>query len=283
MTTQDETRPDPVVAAYLDPDFDDEAVGGDSKWRDRGLTVLSSLLVLAGVIGVWAILTYGGFVHPIVLPSPGATWDGMKEVVTADNFMENLRVTLTETLLGGAIGGAVGLVTGAIVAISKLGRIVLLPIMVTLSAVPALVLAPLFLIWFGYGMSSKVALIILATFFPIFVTTVQGIMATPEAHLKLMRSLGASWMWTFWAVRIPGALPSIFAGIRASIASAFSAAVVSEFVGATAGLGLQVLIYNETLQIPEVYALVILMVVVGLMLYALADLVDRRVVFWRGR
>lgn len=238
---------------------------------------------LAVVLAVWSALTYTGIVGPIVLPTPSDTARAFVAVITSDTFPTNLAITMTETLGGGLIGMSIGLLAGCLVGVSPLGRTVLQPIMVTLQAVPALVLAPLMLIWFGYGMTSKIALVILSTFFPVFVTTVEGIRSTPDSYLKLMRSFGALQSRTFLSVRLPNAAPHIFAGVRASIASAFSAAVVAEFVGAMKGLGVQVLVYNETLQIPHVFALVFVMVIIGIVLYYLADLLDRRIVFWRGR
>ena len=220
---------------------------------------------------------------PIIMPTPTDVFEAFIGVVTDQSFPTNLRVTLTETIGGGLIGIAIGILCGCIVGISPAGRTIVPPIMITLQAVPALVLAPLMLIWFGYGMSSKIALVILSTFFPVFVTSVQGIRSTPDTYLRLMSSFRAGAAKVFLTVRLPYAAPHIFAGIRASIASAFSAAVVAEFVGALQGLGLQVLVYNETLQIPYVYALVLVMVIIGIILYYLADLLDRRIVFWRGK
>lgn len=240
-------------------------------------------LTIAVIIGLWAALTYGGIVAPIVLPTPGNVARAFWQVITAKTFPTNLRITMTETLGGGAVGISFGIIGGCLVGVSRIGRSVVQPIMVTLQAVPALVLAPLMLIWFGYGMASKVALVILSTFFPVFVTTVEGIRSTPDSYLKLMRSFQSSSTHTFVSVRLPYAAPHIFAGIRASIASAFSAAIVAEFVGALRGLGVQVLVYNETLRIPHVFALVLVMVIIGIALYYIADLLDRRIVFWRGR
>lgn len=240
-------------------------------------------LTVAAILALWAAVTYGGVVPPIVLPTPGDTARAFWQVITADSFPTNLRITMSETLGGGAVGITIGIISGCLVGVSRVGRSVVQPLMVTLQAVPALVLAPLMLIWFGYGMASKVALVILSTFFPVFVTTVEGIRSTPESYLKLMRSFQSSPAHTFVSVRLPYGAPHIFAGIRASIASAFSAAIVAEFVGALRGLGVQVLIYNETLRIPHVFALVMVMVIIGIALYYMADLLDRRIVFWRGK
>jgi len=247
------------------------------------LRSVPTVLTFATLLGIWAGITYWGWVDPVILPTPWAVYEALLDVVTDPSFLPNLRITMTETLVGGAIGMTIGLLAGCIVGVSPAGRSILQPLMVTIQAVPALVLAPLMLIWFGYGIASKVALVILATFFPVFVTTLQGIRDTPESYMKLMTSLGATRLRTFLTLRFPYALPSIFAGVRASIASAFSAAVVTEFVGALNGLGVQVLIYNQTLQIPEVFALVLVMVVIGMLLYYVAELADRRVVFWRRR
>lgn len=263
--------------------------GGDAPLRrsrdlrQRLVRALPLAVTLAVILVVWSALTYSGFVSRIVLPTPSAVGIAFWDVITTDSFPENLRITMAETIGGGLVGMGIGISAGCIVGVSRVGRSVVQPIMVTLQAVPALVLAPLMLIWFGYGMSSKIALVILSTFFPVFVTTVEGIRSTPDPYLKLLKSFRSSSLHTFFAVRLPNAAPHIFAGIRASIASAFSAAIVAEFVGALRGLGVQVLVYNEALQIPHVFALVLVMVIIGILLYYMAELLDRRIVFWRGR
>lgn len=251
-------------------------------WTRRLERVAAGASTFVLLIALWAALTYSGIVRPIVLPTPGSVVTALASILASDSFYHHLFITVTETAVGGLIGILIGLTAGCIVGVSPVGRSIIQPLMVTVQAVPALVLAPLMLVWFGYGITSKLALVILATFFPVFVTTVQGIRGTPDSYLKLMASLRAGWPRTFVSVRFPYALPSIFAGIRASIASAFSAAVVAEFVGALEGLGVQVLIYNEALQIPRVFALVFVMVAIGMVLYYGADRADRRVVFWRG-
>ena len=248
--------------------------------RLRGLAVpVAALLVL---LVVWELLCRAGVFEPIVLPAPTAIGEALVDELGSEHFLPNLSTTLIETFAGAAIGILIGFLAGVVVAISPAGRSLLEPVMITLQAVPALVLAPLMLIWFGYGITSKVALVVLSTFFPLFVTTVQGVRATPTAYLDLMRALQSPRWRTLLTVRIPFAAPLIFAGVKAAIPSAFSAAVVAEFVGATKGLGLQVLAYNETLQIPNVFALVVVMVVIGVLLFYLSELLDRKLVFWRG-
>lgn len=253
------------------------------SWRTMVRAILPVLGTLTFALLLWSVLSYTETVSRIILPTPTDTAKAFATVVTAPGFFGHFAITMTETFGGGVIGVAFGLVGGCVVALSPAGRRAIEPIMIMLQAVPALVLAPLMLVWFGYGINSKIALVILSTFFPVFVTTVQGIRGTPEAYLKLMASLKAGRGRTFFSVRLPYALPSIFAGLRAAVASAFSAAVVTEMVGALRGLGVLVLTYNQTLQIPEVFAMVFIMIIIGMIVYYLAELADRRLVFWRGR
>jgi NitT/TauT family transport system permease protein len=254
-----------------------------TRWPARVAKAAVPLGALALVLVAWELLCRAGVFEPIVLPAPTAVAEALWEELGSEHFLPNLTTTLIETFAGAAIGILVGFLAGVLVAISPLGRSLLQPVMITLQAVPALVLAPLMLIWFGYGVTSKIALVVLSTFFPLFVTTVQGIRSTPAAYLSLMRALQSPRWRTLLTVRIPFAAPMIFAGVKAAIPSAFSAAVVAEFVGATKGLGLQVLAYNESLQIPHVFALVVVMVVIGVLLFHLSELLDRKLVFWRGR
>ncbi|MDO8211711.1 ABC transporter permease [Conexibacter sp. CPCC 206217] len=241
------------------------------------------IVVFGVLIAIWEVLSDAGTISKIVLPAPSAIADSFGNELGNSEFYPDLIATMEEMAIGSAIGMAVGFLGGVVVAISPIGRSLVQPVMIALQAVPGLVLAPLMLIWFGYGLNSKIALVVLSTFFPLFVTTVQGIRSTPGEYLSLMEAMQSKPLRTLLTVRIPYAAPLIFAGIKAAIPTAFSAAVVSEFIGATKGLGLRVLSYNESLQIPEVFALVLIMVIIGVFLYYATELLDRRLIFWRGR
>jgi NitT/TauT family transport system permease protein len=240
------------------------------------------VVLFAVLIALWELLSDQEVINPIVLPAPSAIGESFGHELSSSAFYPDLFATLEEMFIGSMIGMAIGFVGGIVVAVSPVGRSIVQPVMIALQAVPGLVLAPLMLIWFGYGINSKIALVVLSTFFPLFVTTVQGIRSTPSEYLSLMEAMQSSRVRTLLTVRIPYASPLIFAGVKAAIPTAFSAAVVSEFIGATKGLGLRVLSYNESLQIPEVFSLVLIMVIIGVFLYYATELLDRRLVFWRG-
>jgi NitT/TauT family transport system permease protein len=189
-------------------------------------------------------------------------------------------VTLSEILLGSALGAAAAFVLGALKAQVRLAKRILLPYVVALQAVPKVAIAPLLVIWFGFGIESKVIMTAVISFFPIIVNTAVGLKAVEPERMELMIALNASAWQAFRFVRRPGALPFIFAGLDVGIVLAVIGAIVGEFMGASAGIGYLILVYNADLKIDAVFALLIVLAAVGVSLHTAVLVVQSRVMFW---
>lgn len=248
-------------------------------WSDRALPFI--LLVIIG--GLWELLSRVGVIDRIILPAPSAIIVSFWKMVTASFFPKHFTTTMEELVIGYVLGSSTGLVLGIATGTFYKVKRAIEPFIVALASLPKVVLAPLMLIWFGYGISSKVALVIISTLFPVYINTIAGLAATEEDQASLMRAYVATPWQTFTKLTLPNALAYIFTGLKNALTLAFVSVIVAEFVGATRGLGVLVNMYNESFQFPFVFAVVGLMVVIGVTLFALAEFLDRKVVFWRGR
>jgi NitT/TauT family transport system permease protein len=226
----------------------------------------ASLAVLILFLLAWQYASRSGLVHKIILPAPTDVAAAAPELMTDPDFPRHFLTTLAEIVGGFVLGSLVGLLLGVAVT--------------TFQATPRVILAPVVITWFGFGIESKIVQAIILCFFPVFLNTLVGLSLTEENALKLMRSLQASRWQTFTKLRLPDALPTIFAGLKVALTFAMIGAIISEFVGAEHGLGYLLSKYNFELRIPLVYTLIILLALLGLVLYLLLDWLDRKLVFW---
>ncbi len=177
---------------------------------------------------------------------------------------------------------AVFLAFGLGIAISQVRLVekALLPYIVAFQTVPKIALAPLFLVWFGFGIASKIAIAALVAFFPILINVIEGLKSIDSEKIEMLRSLGASKSQIFRMLRFPNALPFIFAGLDLGIIFAIIGAVVGEFIGARAGLGYQLLQFNYDFNIAGLFATLIVLSAIGLIGHAIVRFFQRRYVFW---
>jgi ABC-type nitrate/sulfonate/bicarbonate transport system permease component len=251
----------------------------------RGGGWLLPLLLLAALIGAWQVAASSGALadllglEPFLVPSPAeiasALWDNRSLLA------ENAWVTMQEILLGFLIGLAAGLGFALLLRLSGLLRRATYPLMVASQAVPILVFAPILVVWFGYGIGPKLAVVALVCFFPIAVATADGLRSVDPETTKMMRTLDASRPQLLWRVEVPTSLPFAFSGARIAVAFAPIAAVFGEWVGADSGLGHLILQDNAQLETARVFAAATLLAVIGVALYGLLALAERRVVTWR--
>jgi NitT/TauT family transport system permease protein len=185
-----------------------------------------------------------------------------------------------ETLLGFAVGSALGFLLGTAVAMNRYVEYFLYPYIVMFQSLPKVALAPLIVIWFGLGLTSKVINAALVAFFPLLVNTMVGLRSADEDRVSLMRSLSASNTQIFWMLRLPNALPFVMAGLDIAMILALIGAIVAEFTGATAGLGMLILSMTYTMDVSGQFSVLLILSVVGLLLNRLVYLVRRRVLFW---
>ncbi len=241
------------------------------------LSPLSFVLLLLA----WELESRAGLVAPIVLPPPSRVWDGLVILFTAPWFPQHVWFTTAETLIGFVIGGVAAILLGIVMVNMPLFKEVIYPYVVAFQVMPKVVLAPIFITWFGFGMESKIVMAIAISFFPVVINTVVGLESVEENASLLMRSFVASRRQIFCKLAWPTALPSIFAGLKTSLTLALIGALVAEFVTAKEGLGTLITTFSFELKVYLVFAVIIVVSVLGLALYGIMEYLDRKVVFWR--
>ena len=244
-------------------------------------TLAWSVLLLCALLGLWE----GGVrlfsVAAYILPAPSsvalALYRGFWQ---SGLFLHHLWITLAETALGFAVGSALAFALGIGVALSRRLEFFLYPYIVMFQSMPKVALAPIIVVWFGLGLASKVVSAALVAFFPLMVNTIVGLKSADEDRVSLMRSLAASETQIFWMLRLPNAMPFIMAGLEVAMILALIGAIVAEFVGAEAGLGMLMQSMNSTLDVAGQFSILIILAVVGLGLNRCVQLVKKRVLFW---
>jgi NitT/TauT family transport system permease protein len=221
-------------------------------------------LTFAGIVAFWAgAISYFG-IPAYLLPGPGAVFQ--RVVADAPMLWTHAMVTLTEIVLGFGLTVIGAIPLGLVIALSPLAKQVLYPPIMLLQLVPKIAIAPLFLVWLGFGIESKVLLTFLMTFFPLLIASISGFQILDTRYLYLTQSMGASVWQTFWYLRVPSALPVIFSGVKTSATIAATAAIVAEFVGANQGLGYVLLRGTSTMDIELTFAVLVVLTVIGIII-----------------
>lgn len=242
-------------------------------------------LLLVGLIGAWQVAASSGALADILnlpsilVPSPAEVAESLWQ--NRELLAENAWVTLKEILLGLGLALAIGLAFGFAMHLSRLARDTFNPLIVGSQTVPILVIAPILVIWLGFGIWPKVAVIALVCFFPITVNVLAGLRSVDPEAIKMMRTLDASRRQILRRVESPAALPNFFTGMKVAVVIAPIGAVFGEWVGANQGLGHSILYDNAQLQTANLFADVVLLSAMALALFALIALIERRVVTWR--
>jgi ABC-type nitrate/sulfonate/bicarbonate transport system permease component len=234
------------------------------------------LLLLAAV--VWELYARSGALGQDVLPPLSrvatAGWDDRASI------WENTLPTLREVLIGFAVSLVFAFALSILLDASGLARRSLMPVLIGSQTIPLVVLAPLVVIWFGFGFTPKILLVALVTFFPIVVGLVDGYASSERDAITLMRTMGAGWFTVFRLVRLPSALPGFFTGLRIAITYAVVAAIFAEYAGAEFGLGVYIQGASNSFRTDLVLAAVLLSAVLTLALYAATFIVQRLVIPW---
>jgi ABC-type nitrate/sulfonate/bicarbonate transport system permease component len=257
----------------------DSAAGGPARRAARGHRLLPAALVLVGLAVVWEVGVAVTSTPAWLLPRPSAIV--MAAVAARDLLLWHTGVTLLEALLGFAIALALGLLLALAMALSPVVERALYPVVVASQAINPLAIAPLLIVWLGYGLEPKIVIVVLVCFFPIVVNTVDGLRATDAELVRLLASFGATRWQIVRLVRLPAALPYVLSGAKIAVAIAVIGAVIGEWVGASAGLGYFMIRSAAALQTTRVFAAVVLTALLGLVLFGLAAAIERRLLPWR--
>ena len=248
------------------------------RLRRIGWNLLPPLTFVAIVVLWWAAVR--GFKIPAyLLPGPEAVFAR----VFADFPMlwDHAKVTLTEILLGFLLTVVTAIPLGLVIALSLLAKQIVYPPIMLMQLVPKIAVAPLFLVWLGFGIESKVLLTVLMTFFPLLLASISGFQILDTRLLYLTQSMGASRWQTFRYLRVPSALPVIFSGIKTSATIAATAAIVAEFVGANKGLGYVLLRSTSTMDIELTFAVLVMLTVIGIAINYLVEFSEWSMTPWQ--
>jgi NitT/TauT family transport system permease protein len=236
---------------------------------------LGSLLLLVALLLAWEFACRALRLSALVLPPPSAVAQSLWQGLASGYFWPHLRATALELLLGVVTGCLVGFAAGVVLGESTLLRRLLMPYVVATQVIPKLALAPLFVLWFGFGMTSTVVITALICFFPLMENTLTALQQVPAERLELFRMLGASRAQTLWRLKLPSGLPSILAGLRVAVVLALVGAVVGEFIGASRGLGALVIATQGTMDTSLMFAVLVLIAGLGMVAYHATLLLER--------
>jgi NitT/TauT family transport system permease protein len=220
-------------------------------------------LTFVAIVGIWALVVRLFSIPAYLLPGPGAVFT--RVVADAPMLWDHSLVTLTEILLGFGLTVVTAIPLGLLIALSLFAKQILYPPIMLLQLVPKIAVAPLFLVWLGFGIESKVLLTVLMTFFPLLLASISGFQILDTRLLYLTQSMGATRWQTFRYLRVPAALPVIFSGIKTSATIAATAAIVAEFVGANKGLGYVLLRGTSTMDIELTFAVLVVLTFIGIL------------------
>ena len=246
----------------------------------QALLVSASLLL---VVGGWEALVRWLQVPAFILPPPSAIAGQLTAMAGNPLFWTDLAITLHEVLAGYVLAIALAVVLGVAIAQLPMLELGLMPYIVAFQTIPSVALAPLFLQWFGYGTASKVVMAALIAFFPILVNVIAGLQASGRDEVQMLRAFGATRTQTLLKLRVPNALPYVFAGLELGVVFALVGAIVAEFVGAKAGLGNRILQYNEQFNIAGMFGVLIVLAATGMLMHGAVTGLRRRLLFWSER
>jgi len=246
-----------------------------TRLKNAALPVFAIFLLLF----LWQIVVTAFALPTWILPTPTQIFAGI--VKDWSTLGSNLTVTLTNTLIGFAIGAAIGLVFAIAMKLSDWVNDILMPISVAISSVPHAAFVPLALIWFGLGAPSKIAMAALAVSFSVLLNAVSGLEACPPEQVALLRSFGAKRLRILWKLELPAALPSIMTGLRIGLSRATITVIVTEMLGAYAGIGQTIYQATSVVDYVTVWAAVFLASAGSLILYGILTAIDAKFVWWR--
>jgi NitT/TauT family transport system permease protein len=234
--------------------------------------------IFALVFVLWEVGVRALAVPDYILPSPWVI--ATKIVVSWQLLLVNAFVTLQEILLGFGLSVAVGIPLAVAVVYSRIFERVAFPFMVSLQTIPKVALAPILVIWLGYGIMPKVMVAFLISFFPIVINSVIGMRSAEKEMIYLVQSMGAGELTTFLKIRLPKALPAIFGGLKVGMGQAVVGATVGEFIAAEQGLGYLQLISQVRLDTPLLFAAVVALSLLGVLLFNAVALIERIALPW---
>lgn len=255
-----------------------------SHWFNSLPQVVAVSVVILSVLLGWQLIVSLGNIPGIILPSPLGVGRELVVVFTQlapGGFLAGeLWTTVQEILIGFGLACVVGFIVGLWVGQTKFGQKAVMPLFVALEATPKIAFAPVFIAWFGFGLSSKFVMAAFMSIFPVIIGTAAGLAATSEDELKLFRSMKANSWDIFWKLKMRRALPFIFAGLKIAIVAALTGAIAAEFIGGGIGFGEQIRLASTRLALDRVFALIFVLSILGIVLFSIVAWLQKKVTFW---
>lgn len=240
--------------------------------------LLPAMIFLGLLLVSWEIWVRARDIPTYLLPPPSDLWQAL--IDQRETLPVHIRTTLGEALLGLLCASLLGVVLAGLIASVPLIRRVLYPLLVVSQNIPVLVLAPLLAVWFGFGMTPKVLIVVLIGFFPIVVNTTDGLLRADREMVELVRSMGANRWQILRTVLVPSAIPSFFAGLQIGAAYAVIGAVIAEWMGASSGLGLFITRSQRAFRTDQIFMAVVVIALISVMLFASVRLLAHFAMPW---
>jgi NitT/TauT family transport system permease protein len=250
------------------------------RWRATADELWRPVVLLLALLAAWWVVTAAELVESYLVPSPGATLSAMTD--NAGYLWDNTLVTVYETLAGFVLAAVIGIGAAVVMVYSRTVERSLYPLLLFAQVIPKIAVAPLFVVWLGFGPSPKILVAVLMAFFPVVISAVAGLRSVDPEMLELVSTMGSTPMQTFRKIRFPAALPHIFSGLKVAVTLAVTGAVVGEFVGSNEGLGYVILQANGNVDTPMLFAGLIIMSVLGVMLFAVTEVAERLLLPWHA-
>lgn len=238
------------------------------------------IVFVVAVVVIWFTVTKLGWVQPYIIPSPAETWHAFS--ANTSYLMQHTWVTTYETLIGFVIAVAIGVFVAVIMVYSQGLEKTLYPVILFAQVIPKIAIAPLFVVWLGFGTSPKILVAVLMAFFPVVISGLAGLRSVDPEILQLTSTMGAGRFKTFLKVRLPASLPELLSGLKVAATLAVTGAVVGEFVGANEGLGYVILQANGNLDTAMLFAALIIMSLMGVLLFALIQISEKFLIPWHA-
>ncbi|MGH3098275.1 MAG: ABC transporter permease [Streptosporangiales bacterium] len=273
------TQLDQHTGAAESPEVVDERRRRLSSARRERLRAIGAVAgTIALIVIIWEILTAGLGLYPVIMRSPQQIW----AVFAADPLLllTNAWTTCYEILIGFAIAAVLGVALAIVIVSSKLLQMTIYPLLLVLQIVPKVALAPLLIVFLGFGILPKIVIAVLLAFFPILVNTAVGLRSADREIIELVRVLNGSRWQEFFRVRLPNALPFAFGGLKIGMTLAVIGAIIGEFVGANKGLGFILIQANTQLNTDLAYAALIIVSLIGLVLYGIVTWLEHLLLPW---
>ncbi|MEB8326025.1 ABC transporter permease [Dietzia kunjamensis] len=264
----------------LNPAPGSRGSGTPREWNWAHVLV-AQLFLLAALIGIWQAAAFFGWGRAMIVRSPIEVWDAGIELFTGGELLPALASTLQATVIGMAIAGSLGVVIGLALALSPRVERVVNPFLTAMNSAPRVAFAPVFIVAFGIGQTSKIALAVSVVIFVVILNSRAGVYAADADVRRLMTVLGSSKFQIFCKLLFPVAVPSIFAGLRLGLIYALLGVVTSEMIAAQAGMGQLVSAYSGNFQLAHVYAVIITLIIVATALNGIAGYIERRLLWWQ--